>query len=163
MQWVQEEQDTQPWLYVPCGGAFYLHKLSLSWCAGFCASTNHPGSLTLFFQYSRGGDSLSQDWASLSCSSGGKPWLNGRILIFCSMKFRGSWRRHFMGSGAVITKLSFQETRSGTDKRGSKSSGKLLHGVRVVASAPPSSLDPLSGYPWAYLCLWIMRQDYLGL
>lgn len=46
--------------------------------------------LTLFFQCSRAGDSLSQDWASLSCSSGEKPWLNGRILIFCSMKFRGS-------------------------------------------------------------------------
>lgn len=68
-----------------------------------------------------------------------------------------------MESGAAITKLSFQETRSGTDKRGSKSSGKLLRGVRVVAFAPPSSLDPLSGHLWAYLCLWIMRQDYLGL
>lgn len=56
MQWVQEEQDTRPWFYVPCGRAFYLHKLSLSWCAGFCASTNHPGSVNVVFpvQQSRG-------------------------------------------------------------------------------------------------------------
>lgn len=56
-----------------------------------------------------------------------------------------------MESGAVTTKLTYQETRSGMETTGSKSFIKLLHGVRIVASATLSSLDPHSGYPWPAL------------
>lgn len=117
MQWMQDDQDGWPWLYVPCAESFYLHNkfnlFMICQILGVYKSSvmwNHhvQALLTFLFQFSRAGACLSQDWTFCSCSSGGKSWLNGQILICWSMKFGGSRRRHFHGKWSChsLTKLT---------------------------------------------------------